>query len=155
MKKICTQCKLEKELENFPKTYKKKKDGTPICGGRKGNCRKCENLRRKRAYDKNPITRMLMNSKSRAQQDNLDFNITLEDVPIPKNCPILEVPLVLGTATNYDFAPSIDRIDSSLGYIKGNVRVISLLANRMKNNATKEQCLLFSKNIIKYYDDIV
>ena len=93
-----------------------------------------------------------MNSKSRARQYKLEFNITLEDVPIPKLCPLLEIPLKLGTAENYEFSPSIDRIDSTKGYIKGNVRVVSLLANRMKSNATKEQCVLFAKNIQNYFN---
>ncbi len=35
------------------------------------------------------------------------------------------------------------------------LKVITLLANRMKSNATKEQCLEFAKNIENYYDDIV
>ena len=94
-----------------------------------------------------------MNSKSRARQSGLEFNITLTDVPIPEKCPILEVPLVLGTATSYELSPSIDRIDSTKGYVRGNVKVISLLANRMKSNATREQCLLFAQNIKNYYDD--
>ena len=58
--------------------------------------------RRKKSYDNNPITRMLMNSKSRAYQNNIEFDITLEDVPIPKYCPILEIKLQLGTAKNYE-----------------------------------------------------
>ena len=154
--KKCTQCGIEKGLEYFPKTYTKNKDGSPVGGGRRANCRVCNNTRRKRTYDSNPISRMIMNSKSRARQCNISFNIKLEDVPIPKTCPILEVPLVLGTANSYEFAPSIDRINPSKGYIKGNVRVVSLLANRMKNNGTKEQLLTFARNIEKYLnDDIV
>lgn len=150
--KECTQCKINRPLEDYPKVYTKKKDGTPIGDGRRANCRFCENKRRKKLYDSNPVSRMLMNSKSRARQYKLEFNITLKDVPIPKLCPLLEVPLILGTAENYEFSPSIDRIDSTKGYIKGNVRVISLLANRMKSNATKEQCVLFAKNIQNYFN---
>ena len=148
----CSQCKEEKPLEDFPKVYTKNVDGSDTSKGRRANCRICENKRRKNTYDNNPISRMLMNSKSRSRQYNIPFNITLEDVPIPKLCPILGVPLVLGKANNYEFAPSIDRIDSNKGYIKGNVKVISALANRMKTNATKEQCLIFAKNIKNYFN---
>lgn len=155
MKQICNKCNIEQDLKDFAKHYKKNKDGSPAGNGHRANCRKCENKRRKKSYDSNPITRMLMNSKSRARQSGLLFNITIEDVPIPKYCPILEIKLELGKANQYDSAPSIDRIDSTKGYIKGNVRVVSFMANKMKSNATKEQCLIFAKNILKYYDDIV
>lgn len=38
-----------------------------------------------------------------------------------------------------DNSPSIDKVDPELGYIKGNIRVISFKANRMKQDNTKEQ----------------
>jgi hypothetical protein len=46
------------------------------------------------------------------------------------------------------FSASLDRIIPELGYIKGNVRVISLLANQMKWNATKEQLLTFCRGVL-------
>lgn len=155
MKKTCTQCNLEKKLTDFPKLYSKKKDGSPVGDGRRANCRDCENKRRKKSYDSNPITRMMMNVKARCRINGFEFNLEYKDIVIPDLCPILEVPFELGTKENYTFSPTVDRIDSSKGYIKGNVKVISMLANRMKNNATREQCFKFAKNIIKYYDDIV
>lgn len=153
--KKCIKCGLKKSLKDFVKHNNKKKNGTPVGDGYRTECTLCNNLRRKKAYDNNPITRMLMNAKSRARQSGLEFNITSEDVPIPEFCPILEIKLVLGKANHYDNAPSIDRIDSKKGYIKGNVKVVSFMANKMKTNATKEQCLIFAKNIKNYYDDIV
>ena len=50
-------------------------------------------------------------------------------------------------------SPSLDRIDSTKGYIKGNVMMMSILANRMKNNATPEQLVKFSKFMLAEYGD--
>jgi hypothetical protein len=36
-------------------------------------------------------------------------------------------------------SPSIDRVDSSKGYTKDNIQVISHRANNLKNNATLEE----------------
>jgi len=93
---------------------------------------------------------LLYNAEKRAKQLNLEFNLTPEDIFIPEICPILECPLKFGTKNNYDYSPSLDRIDNTRGYIKGNVRVISKKANTMKSNATLEELVKFSRNIIRY-----
>ena len=149
--KTCSQCGILQDIKNYPKTYSRKKDGSPYGDGRRANCRSCENRRRKKSYDNNPLTRMFMNAKSRCRQYNIEFDLELSDIKIPEFCPILGVKLELGWKDNYEFAPSIDRIDSKKGYVKGNVAVVSLLANRMKSNATIEQCLAFALNIEKYF----
>lgn len=155
MEKKCSKCNIVKPIEDFVKNYVTKKDGSPVGDSYRANCRQCENKRRKKSYDNNPITRMLMNAKARCRKYGFEFNLEYNDIIIPDKCPLLNVPFELGTKDNYSFSPTIDRIDSSKGYIKDNVKVISMLANRMKSNATKEQCFQFAKNIIKYYDDIV
>lgn len=88
------------------------------------------------------------NAKKRALAKGLDFNIELEDIYIPEKCPILKVPLVCSTR----YSPSIDRICPDKGYIKGNIAVISNLANSMKANATPKELLIFARNIKKYMD---
>jgi hypothetical protein len=90
------------------------------------------------------------NALKRAYSHNLEFNITLEDIYIPEFCPVLGIQIKTGTKGNYTASPSLDRIDNTQGYVKGNVKVISSLANTMKNNATKEQLLEFCKNIPSY-----
>ncbi len=74
--------------------------------------------------------------KRAAHKKGLDFNLTPEDVTIPHVCP------VLGIALDYscrEKTPSFDRVDNDFGYIKGNVRVISFRANRLKSDANLEE----------------
>lgn len=93
---------------------------------------------------------MLVGAKRRASIKNIDFNITEEDIEIPSMCPILEVPLIIGTKDNYEYSPSLDRIDNSKGYVKGNIQVISKKANSMKNSATLEELQAFCRNVLRY-----
>lgn len=60
---------------------------------------------------------------------------------MPKYCPItgLELRISIGSKGFEDFSPSVDRKDPSKGYIKGNVGVISMRANRLKSNLSLEE----------------
>jgi hypothetical protein len=92
---------------------------------------------------------ILDRAKQSAQQRGLEFNLTIDDIIIPEYCPLLNVKLTfeytLETRNTYY---SIDRIDSSKGYVKGNVQVISIKANTMKNAATHDELITFAKNIL-------
>ena len=59
-------------------------------------------------------------------------------------CPVYNLPMLFGSKYSDDFKASIDRKDSSKGYIKGNVIWVSNRANKYKN-AMKDQ------KIISYY----
>lgn len=84
--------------------------------------------------------KMWSRAKTRAKKKNLPFNIDYADVVIPEYCPILNIKLTtkLGRGVS-DNCPSLDKINPTLGYVKGNVMVISALANRIKTNANSEQ----------------
>lgn len=113
-----------------------------------------DRLSLKRKYrEKHYIRTKLNNARSRAKKDGLEFNITEDDIIIPEKCPLLGIKLELGTKYDYDNSPSLDRIDNSKGYVKGNVWVISNKANSMKNSSSKEELLLFCKNILKLFED--
>lgn len=92
---------------------------------------------------------MLSSARSRAKSKNLDFNIDVSDIELPEVCPLLGIPLSIN-ASNKEFSYSLDRIDSSKGYVKGNVWVISDRANRLKNNATLEELDMLVTNLKKY-----
>jgi hypothetical protein len=98
----------------------------------------------------NPEKALLAGVKSRAKTKGIDFDIDVSDVVIPEKCPYLGIPLKQSTGSGkLDTSPSLDRIDSTRGYVKGNVEVISDLANRIKTNATQEQLLAFAHSVIE------
>jgi hypothetical protein len=108
-------------------------------------------LKQKREeFLKSYIRHLFLRTKKRALKNNLEFNLDISDINIPETCPILEVPLVIGTKEDYEYSPSIDRIDNEKGYIKGNIQIISKKANSMKNSATLEELHKFCKNILRY-----
>jgi hypothetical protein len=85
-------------------------------------------------------------SKTRNYECNLDVEYLKSIYPNNNKCPILNIKLVRSRNGNgQDNSPSLDRIDSNKGYIKGNVMFMCQLANRMKNNANIKQLKLFGK----------
>ncbi len=91
---------------------------------------------RRRSNRKHPETRLLELAKSRAKRKGLSFNLVKEDIVIPEKCPVFGLTLApSGTGFN-DTSPTLDRIDNSKGYIRGNVIVVSWRANRLKADAT-------------------
>lgn len=102
----------------------------------------------------NPAQYLLNECKRRAKDKDLEFNLDLSDIIIPEVCPYMGTPLVLklGQGKRTWSNPSVDRIDSTKGYIKGNVQVVSGLANKMKSNATKEELITFAKGVLSLHE---
>lgn len=90
-----------------------------------------------------PSRYLWMAARQRARTQQLEFNLEPSDLIIPERCPILGLVLEFHVgkgrreATRAN-APSVDRVDSTKGYIKGNVQVISWRANAIKSNGTAE-----------------
>ena len=106
--------------------------------GQTVSCGCYKNSIRKTGQD--PRSPMWSRAKYRAKQKGLDFNITKEDIVIPDTCPLLGIPME---------SPSLDRIDSTKGYTKGNVWVISNRANTLKNDATLSELKLLVERLEK------
>lgn len=101
-----------------------------------------------RSRRRDPARKLLNNARTRAKAKGWEFDLEKEDILIPEICPLLEVKLdVWGPR---DFCPSIDRINNTKGYVKGNIQVISFKANRMKNTASLEELKTFARNILKH-----
>lgn len=97
-----------------------------------------------------PEYSMLVNARLRARKKWLDFNITAEDIVIPKFCPYFGIELKRNSnGTILDNSPTLDRINPSLGYVKGNVEVISNKANRIKNDGTVEDHRIIYERMLR------
>lgn len=67
----------------------------------------------------------------------------------PEKCPVFGVKLTNGTRTMHKFSPSVDKIDPKKGYIKGNMQIISYLANSMKRDSTAKELKQFARWALK------
>ncbi len=100
--------------------------------------------------EKNPALRLINSTKKTAKNKKIEHNITVDDLILPEYCPYLNVKIDYSAGNGKSmFNPSIDRIDPLQGYVKGNVEVISVLANVMKNKATVEQLQTFAMNVLR------
>lgn len=102
----------------------------------------------------NAVTRLYNAAKDRATARGIEFNITPEDIIIPDVCPVLGIAFTYGGGRSHPSSYSLDRIDPKKGYVKGNIQVISRLANSMKSNATKDQLLKFAEWVNATYKEV-
>jgi hypothetical protein len=154
--KLCRVCNTNKKLFEFSLNKKAK-------NGLQSKCKECDKSYQTARRNNNKAVcldygrkyqakrresfeyrlQMLLNaSKQRAKNKNREHNLTLEDIktlyPLDGRCPVFGFKLEFNTAGFRETSPSIDRIDSSKGYTKDNIQIISWKANRLKAYATVE-----------------
>lgn len=169
MQKTCTNCKVTKDSTDFYKDRSTKDYLTRSCKECMSNYRhankdknkelarkyRLENPEKVRAtnrrahFNKDVAKRIMQQIVHRAKTRNIELSISENDIVVPNICPYLKVPFVKGTKGNYQYTYSIDRIDNSKGYIPGNIEIISMKANSMKNNATDAELLNFALEVIR------
>ncbi len=101
-----------------------------------------KNLKRQRARDyitKNYRNWLLRQIKLRAKKAGISFNLTMDDIVIPRRCPVFGMVLKRGIGHSCDASPTVDRVNAKRGYVKGNVAIISRKANSLKGAATAAQ----------------
>lgn len=98
---------------------------------------------------------MWMSASSRSKRKNLPFDITLEDVVIPETCPLLGVKLSPSKKHGAcPESPTLDKIIPELGYVPGNVWVISHRANTIKSDASLEELKTLTANLEKKLNEL-
>jgi len=111
----------------------------------------CNDCNSSRVKGESVEKKMLRRAKQRAKDKDIEFNLAIEDVVIPSHCPILGIELKMhkGRSGGNPNSPALDRVDNDKGYVKGNVMVMSHLANMMKSSATTEEMIKFAEWVIK------
>ena len=162
--KVCTTCEVEKPETEFWK-QKTRTDGLfgecKVCMGdrhrqwSKGNRDRLRErhkgwLVRRRTSD--PAWYIWKRSRDRASKTGVEHTISVEDISVPTKCPIFGIELKSGIGkggrVDKDFSPSLDRIDNQLGYVPGNVVVVSWRANRLKSDGTLDEL----RRIVEFYE---
>lgn len=146
--KRCSKCGIVKSIDQFHRHIKH-------CDGFDSQCKKCK----KKYFQDNPVLRktnqMICDARQRAKTKGLPFDLDHDYIRsiVPSHCPILGVPLAWSCVRGNDHggalpnSPSLDRIDPSKGYVKGNVWIISHRANSIKNDASHEELKLVTEAV--------
>jgi len=98
----------------------------------------------KRKTDSEKNKRVILTRiKQRAKREGIPFNITENDLVWNESCPIfgVDIDYTQNPSLSNNWA-SVDRIDPSKGYVVGNVRIVSMRANRAKWNLTDDEIVL-------------
>lgn len=148
--KRCSKCTLVKPVSSFWKNNNSR-------DGYQHTCIDCQKARwekdvsrqqevkarfqeRKMLYNDNHINKYLwFEARKRAKEKGLEFTIEPRHIIVPDICPISLVAMERNRGKLGPNSYSLDRIDSSKGYIPGNVAVISFKANQIKNNFSLEE----------------
>lgn len=106
----------------------------------------------KNARRKHPKRFIIYRLRGNAKVRGIECNITEADLPeIPEYCPVLPwIRLTYEVGNGHaDGSLSVDRIDSTKGYVKGNIRFISHRANTLKSDATDQELIMLGRDAAK------
>lgn len=106
--------------------------------------------RTKRLSQEKPLMMSFYQAKSRSKKLGIPFSISFQDIPeVPEVCPVLGIPILCNTGKRTDNSPSLDKIVPSLGYIPGNIAVISFRANSIKGYASLQEL----RQVVAFLED--
>lgn len=97
----------------------------------------------------NEQRRRYTRKKQNCKKTKWGFSVAFGEIEWSTTCPILGIPLDYFAIKTQENSPSFDRVDPSLGYIKGNVIICSWRANRIKNDGNAEEHRLISEYLTK------
>ncbi len=133
---MCSDCESKYPLEWKLSKFRRKHDPA---------FRKRQDEIDRKSRIKNFARGMWRAAKRRAKLRNIEFTIDPSDIIIPDKCPLLEVPFVYGEGHNYDYTPSLDRIDNEKGILKEIFKLLVWKQILWKIQPHLRNCKLFVK----------
>lgn len=104
----------------------------------------------------NPSSRMLNNMQGAARSRGQECTITRAEIDRllkPMRCAMTDVALSWdGPTRNNPLLPSPDRIDATLGYVPGNVRIVSWIYNRARGAGTDDDVVAMARALLAAVD---
>ena len=114
-------------------------------------CRLCSTEQAFLRRQKDPLRFIYYDAKQHSKKYNREFTITLEYLRM-----MLELQenrcAITGIIFDYQIKPSLDRINSDLGYIPGNIQFIQFKVNRMKSDYNYSEFITLCRTIVNYVD---
>lgn len=138
---ICVKCALEASIR-----YRKKNPERVNRNNQKYNSKNKDKVRKWNS-NKPLESRLLYGARARARKKGVPFTIDVNDVVVPHRCPYLGIPIFQSPKHCTDNSPSLDAIIPKLGYVPGNVEVISFRANTLKSNSTATELRLIADRL--------
>lgn len=96
------------------------------------------------AHVRKKLANNLYVAANKCRENDIPFELEVDDLmPAPLRCSVLGIKLdwYKDGRGSSDESPSIDRLIPELGYVPGNVMIISSRANRIKNDSNLEELL--------------
>ena len=145
----CYECLRIRSRRRYAKDIEKSREKGRVRGrNKRGDQRRAYE---RKIYHENPQRYMLKSAKDRARKLGFVCTITEKDIVIPEFCPLLGLKLERGVGKQHAASPSLDKIRPGLGYVPGNVWVISHRANELKRDASLQELQELVANLAKTY----
>ena len=133
-----------------------------LLAGKTKNCRKCADKNKSCGIKNKLNSRIIANIKQGAKRRGIEFNLgsdvkeylyNLLFIKQNKLCALSGLPIKVSDTNNGqshgEATASLDRIDSSIGYIKGNVQWVHKVINQMKWDMNQNEFISFCEAVAR------
>lgn len=136
----CNECRLSTPYWEWARANRR--DAKRATGNRSYHKRKVDvGQRHRNRKAMAPELAMIKSALGRSRKQGIPFSITPADIIIPAVCPVFGTKMKFNCRAHRQTSPSLDKVTPHLGYIPGNVRVISFKANAIKGRSNASELL--------------